>query len=196
MKLALFLTLLRVFISPLFLVVYLYHQELGISLIGMPYYLLGLLVICELTDIFDGFVARRCHGVTDLGKILDPMADSIVRSSMMLTFTQGVVKLPLLLVLVFIYRDSIISTLRTLCALKGVALAARQSGKIKAVLQAVVIFMIVLLIIPYSMGKLELETFRAVSFYSVLIAAIYTLCSGVEYLIINRDAIKQSWMKT
>ena len=182
-------------LGPVFIVFYLYYQSLDISLTVLPFILLGILVLCELTDIFDGYAARKSGEVTELGKILDPMADSIVRSSMLITFTQGIVNLPVILVLVFIYRDSMISTLRTVCALKGTALAARTSGKIKAVIQAIVIFLIVILMIPYSMGMISLKTLQSVSFYATLFAAIYTVSSGVEYLISNRLSIKNSWVK-
>ncbi len=182
-------------LGPVFIVFYLYYPILNLSLTVLPYILLGLLVLCELTDVFDGYAARKSGEVTELGKILDPMADSIVRSSMLITFTQGIVQLPVILVLVFIYRDSMISTLRTVCALKGTALAARTSGKIKAVIQAVVIFLIVILMIPYSMNLISLKLLQTVAFYSTLLAAIYTVGSGIEYLMSNRLSIKNSWVK-
>lgn len=195
MRLALFLTLFRLVISPLFLVVYLYYLPLGIPLVALPYVLLGLLVICELSDIFDGVVARRANEVTDLGKILDPIADSVVRVSFLLAFTQGIVKLPVMLVLVFVYRDGLISALRILCALRGQALAARTSGKLKAIIQAISIFAIVAMIIPYSQGHMSLATLQQISFYIVLIAAGYTVASGVEYLVANRQYIGKAWKK-
>ena len=154
--------------------------------------MLGLLVISEFSDIFDGFLARRRNQVTDLGKLLDPMADSITRISLFLTFTQGFVQLPLLIVLVFLYRDFFISTLRTLCALRGVALAARWSGKLKAIIQAVVAFLIVILMIPYTTGQLSLELFRQISIYAVSIAAIYTALSAIDYFYSNRVYIKKA----
>jgi CDP-diacylglycerol--glycerol-3-phosphate 3-phosphatidyltransferase len=166
---------------------------MGIPITVMPYVLLVLLLICELSDIFDGFFARRQKQVTELGKILDPMADSIVRVSVFLSFTQGIIKLPLLLVLVFVVRDSVISTLRTLCALRGTALAARMSGKLKAVLQAVAIFAILLLMIPYTLHYLSLDFIRSVSFWIVLVTATYTVASGIEYLWVYRGTIRQSW---
>src|SRR5579872_4097218 len=129
-------TLLRICISPLFPILYLEHDAFGIDLAAVPYVLMGLLLVAEFSDIFDGHLARSRNEVTDLGKVLDPMADSITHISLFLTFTQGFVALPLILVFVFLYRDLLISTLRTLCALRGVALAARFSGKMKAVLQA------------------------------------------------------------
>lgn len=192
MNIAHFFTLLRIFISPLFPVIYLEYQSLGISLIWLPYLLLGLLIICECSDLFDGFLARRRNQVTDLGKVLDPMADSVTHISLFLTFTQGVVQLPLLLVFVFLYRDLFISTLRTLCALRGVALAARFSGKVKAVTQATVAFIIILMMIPYSLGFLPLDILRQISLFLVAIAAFYTVISMGDYVVANRIYIKKA----
>jgi CDP-diacylglycerol--glycerol-3-phosphate 3-phosphatidyltransferase len=154
--------------------------------------MLALLIVSEFSDIFDGFLARRRNQVTDLGKVLDPMADSITHISLFLTFTQGFIQLPLLLVLVFLYRDFFISTLRTLCALRGVALAARWSGKVKAILQAVVAFLIVLLMIPYSTGKISLELFQQISLLAVSISAGYTALSAIDYFYSNRIYIKKA----
>ena len=196
MKLALFLTLLRLVLGPIFIVIYLYYQNLNISLTSLPYFLLSILIVCELTDILDGYVARKSGEVTELGKILDPMSDSIVRNSMFITFTQGLVKLPVLLVLLFIYRDSMISTLRTICALKGTTLSARASGKLKAVLQAIAIFLIVILMIPYSLNMISLESLQKISYYAVGLVAFYSVGSGIEYLLANKQAIKKSWVKS
>lgn len=168
-------------------------ESLGISLVQLPFILLFLLILCELSDIFDGVMARRSNQVTELGKILDPMADSVVRISILLSFTQSMVAVPLLLVFVFILRDAVISMLRTICALRGKALAARFSGKLKAVLQAVSIFLIVILMIPYSRGLISLETLQTASFWIVAITAVYTVGSGIEYIWVTRSYIRQAW---
>jgi len=178
--------------SPIFLLVYLYFKEMGIALAALPWILIGLLSLTELSDLFDGILARRRNQVTDLGKVLDPMADSIFRLSVLLTFTQGIIQLPLILVLVFFYRDSMIGTLRTICAMRGIALGARFSGKIKAGIQAACIFGIIIFMIPYSLGALSLETLQMISFYSVLTAAVYTVFSGLEYILANRAHIKRA----
>lgn len=172
--------------------VYLYHGSWGITLAYLPYCLLFLAILSELSDLFDGMLARRHNKVTELGKLLDPMADSIFRLSVLLAFTQGIVGIPVLLVSLFFYRDTIIGTLRTLCALRGIALAARMSGKIKAVIQAAVVFFILLMMVPYIMGCLDQETFKAMSFYGVLVAAVYTLYSGFEYIVANRSHIRKA----
>ncbi|MCH9627809.1 MAG: CDP-diacylglycerol--glycerol-3-phosphate 3-phosphatidyltransferase [Chlamydiales bacterium] len=168
---------------------YLEHELLGISLVVLPYLLLFLLIISELSDAFDGFLARKFHQVTDLGKLLDPMADSIYRISVFLTFTQPPVSLPLLIVFIFLYRDSVISTLRTICALRGFALAARATGKIKAIIQAGSAFLVVIMMIPYSLGAISHYTLRLTAGIAVSVAALYALYSGIEYIWANRDYV-------
>jgi len=192
-KLPLILTIGRIFISPIFLIFYLKYQHLGITLHALPFALIFLLGLSELSDFFDGYLARKFNVVTELGKILDPMADSITRLTILLTFTQGFIDLPLLLVFVFVYRDAMISTLRTVCALKGVTLAARTSGKIKAVLQALSIFLILILMIPYAWGALSLMQLQQISLVIISAAAFYTVYSGAEYIYTNRLYIKQAW---
>lgn len=191
MSRATYLTLLRVVLSPLFLFVYSQGQQIGIDEFLRPYVLLLLWGISELSDAFDGYLARRLDEVTDLGKILDPMADSMARITAFLTFTLDPIRLPLLLVLVFIYRDFLISTLRTVCALKGFALAARMSGKIKAVIQATVICLVIVLMIPHSMGALTTADLQMLALILTSIAAFYTLVSGVEYLYVHRRHVKR-----
>jgi len=194
-NIALMLTLGRILLSPVFLVVYLFHAQLGISMLMLPFILLGIVAIAELSDLFDGMAARKQNQVTELGKILDPLADSIFRLSVFLAFTQGIVQLPLWLVLFFFYRDSIISMLRTLCALRGFTLAARFSGKVKAVVQCCASIMILGLMIPQVLGIIPLTLFQDLSFYIASGAVVYTLFSGVEYLYANQSYIKKALVK-
>ncbi len=196
MSLPVYLTFIRVVMSPVFLILYLYAEAWGLSFEALPYALLAVLAVCELSDIFDGFLARRHNKVTDLGKVLDPMADSLFRLTVFLSFTQGVVQAPLILVLILFLRDSIVNSLRTLCAIRGRALGARLSGKIKAVIQAVVIFFILILMIPYSLGYVSEGSFQQMSCYAVAIAAVYTLISGIEYIWANRRFIRESLKKS
>ncbi|MFN0064619.1 MAG: CDP-alcohol phosphatidyltransferase family protein [Chlamydiales bacterium] len=189
MGVANYLSFIRIFISPIFMFLYIEHEFLGISIVLLPYVLLLLLGVSELSDALDGYFARKFHQVTDLGKLLDPMADSIYRISVFLTFTRPPVNVPLLLVFVFIYRDSVISTLRTICALRGFALAARSSGKIKAVIQAASAFVVLLLMIPYSLGFVSLNVLRITSISVVAIAAAFALIAGIEYIWVNRDYV-------
>lgn len=196
MSLPNWITFFRLFISPVFLLLYLEYEYLGITLKALPYILIFLLAISEFSDAFDGYVARKFNQVSDLGKILDPMADSIYRISIFLTFTQGLIQLPLVLVFVFIYRDTVINSLRTLCALRGFALAARKSGKLKAILQAMVAFFILILFAFYVQGKISIELLRSLSFWSTLVICVYTLFSGVDYIYANREFVKKILLKS
>ncbi|MFA6916243.1 MAG: CDP-diacylglycerol--glycerol-3-phosphate 3-phosphatidyltransferase [Parachlamydiales bacterium] len=186
MNLANYFTLLRLVISPIFLLVYLEPDWFGLNSQWLPYALLALLGISELSDFFDGFFARKFNQVTELGKILDPMADSISHISMFLAFTQDPIRLPIWTVFIFMYRDFVVSTLRTACALRGYTLAARISGKIKAGVQASAILIITLLLIPAASGEITQSTLQLFATVIVALAAIYTLYSGFDYVFANR----------
>ncbi len=186
-----YFTLFRVFVGPIFLVIYTWYQNLDISYQLLPLVLLAMIAVAEFTDIFDGYLARKYNQVTELGKILDPMADSIYRISLFLTFTLPPVSLPIWTIFIFLYRDSIISTLRTICAYRGMILAARISGKAKAIIQAIASISILILMIFESYGYLNNEQ---LTYYSTLIvggAATYTLLSGLDYLYANRNYIQK-----
>ena len=193
MRLALGLTLGRLAVGPIFLIIYMWYAAFAIPQIAMPFILIGLLIISELSDLFDGILARKWNQVTQLGKILDPMADSIVRMAIFFTFTEGLIQLPLLLVFVFLYREVMISTLRTVCALQGRALAARKSGKVKAIVQAIAAFAVVALIIPYALGAIDLQLLQQWSLLIVSFAAVYTVISGLEYTYVHWADIKKTW---
>lgn len=190
MSIANSLTLFRLFIGPIFLFVYTNHETFSIPITVLPYILLLLFTLSELSDALDGYFARRFNQVTALGKILDPMADSIYRISVFLTFTLPPVKLPMILIFIFLYRDSVISTLRTICAFKGLALGARPSGKLKAVIQAIAGLTIIIFLIPYSQGYMSEDVLHNSSTWVATLAAIYTLISGAEYIYTHRSFIK------
>lgn len=189
MSIANYFTFIRLIISPVFLVCYIGYEEIGLDKQFLPYFLLNLLLISELSDAFDGYLARKFNQVTDLGKILDPMADSIARITVFLAFTQPPVNLSVSLIFVFLYRDSVVSTLRTICALRGIALAARISGKIKAVIQGISAFLILALMILNTQGQVSSAQLQTISFWVVGIAALYTVFSGFDYIYANREHI-------
>ena len=93
-----------------------------------------LIAYSELTDMLDGYLARRDNCVTSLGKLLDPLSDSISR--FMYFFAFGYMGLfPLWLVVILFVRDIIVAYIRTYMSLMGIAMGARFSGKAKALVQ-------------------------------------------------------------
>ena len=93
-----------------------------------------LIAYSELTDMLDGYIARRDSCVTSLGKLLDPLSDSISR--FLYFFAFGYMGLfPLWLVVILFVRDIIVAYIRTYMSLMGIAMGARFSGKAKALVQ-------------------------------------------------------------
>jgi len=186
LTIATYLTFVRLIISPIFLVLYIWHDFFSISSATVPYFLIALLLLSELTDAFDGYLARKLNQVSDFGKILDPMADSISRIAFFLSFTQPPINLPIFFVFIFYGRDAIISMLRTLCALNGFALAAQQSGKFKAFLQFIATFSILILMWAYELKVISIDTLQQTSISLVSLVAIFVLYSAFDYLYTNR----------
>lgn len=186
------MTFLRIVLIPFFPILYLWGRALSIPDIVIPFILIFLLLVCQISDVLDGIFARKRNEVTDLGKVLDPMADSMLSLTILFSFTMPPLSLPILLVFVFLYREFVVSTLRTLCALKGFALAARKSGKIKTILQAVVFFFILILMVFYNFRMISLQALQKTSLFVVCIAAVYTVVSAIDYMIANKGYIKRS----
>ena len=93
-----------------------------------------LIAYSELTDMLDGYLARRDNCVTSLGKLLDPLSDSISRFIYFFAF--GYMGLfPIWLVIILFVRDIIVAYIRTYMSLMGIAMGARFSGKAKALVQ-------------------------------------------------------------
>jgi CDP-diacylglycerol--glycerol-3-phosphate 3-phosphatidyltransferase len=112
------------------------------------------LVLAEISDGVDGAVARRMGATSDVGKLLDPLADSIFRFFVFLGFFAAG-WIPLWMVTVFFVRDLVVAYLRVFAALQQVVLAARKSGKIKAVVQATAQIATVVFAIVECMGWSE-----------------------------------------
>lgn len=190
MSLPHYLTFFRLFVGPLFIIFYGFYPLFGIEKEWMPLILLVLIILAELSDLIDGYLARKLNQVTDLGKILDPLADSLTHFSVFAAFTLPPISLPMPLIVLFFYRDACIGALRTVCASKGFILAARNSGKLKAVIQGTVSIFLTALLIFYFHGVLSLSTLQELSFYLVSLAAFYTVVTALDYFLANQKFIK------
>jgi len=146
-------------------------------------------IVLELSDAFDGVVARARNQVTDFGKIFDPICDAISRQTIFLSFLL-VGAIPLWAFLVFLYRDSLVYLLRIMSAKDGTVLAASSSGKIKAITQAVATFLILILyyLQYFKVNIPELLSFP-LSYWIIAIPAVFTISSGFEYYKNNWNVI-------
>jgi CDP-diacylglycerol--glycerol-3-phosphate 3-phosphatidyltransferase len=125
------ITSVRLFLAPVFFVIYLLPPLAGSQPLTVSV-LWALFIISEITDLLDGKVARKRGEVGDFGKLFDPFADVLVRISYFLCFVLDGI-LPAALLLLVLYREFGILFLRILMMKKGVAMGARKGGKIKAV---------------------------------------------------------------
>ena len=109
-----------------------------------------LFVVAGVSDIWDGWLARRHGWITDLGKLLDPLADKLLLAATFIPFflisRQGPAwhvpiwgPLPLWVVLVIFGRELLITLFRSYAVRKGIVIAAGASGKRKAVYQSLFI---------------------------------------------------------
>jgi len=95
---------------------------------------LGLLALIELTDLFDGYLARRLGSVTEWGAMMDPYADSMARLIVYWSLAVAGLTLPVV-PLVMALRDVTVGYCRITLTRKGRSVAANISGKVKAIVQ-------------------------------------------------------------
>jgi CDP-diacylglycerol--glycerol-3-phosphate 3-phosphatidyltransferase len=174
------LTLIRIAMIPLFIAVF---------LSGCPNYefiCLALFIGASLTDLLDGYIARRDNLVTNFGKIIDPLADKLLVFSALILFVQ-VGRMPAWIVLILLARELAITSLRAVAASDGIALAAAKSGKLKTGVQ--IVGCCVLLISPISSLGFGGITMGFLANATMLAVAIY---SGTDYLYKNRTLLKNS----
>ena len=134
------LTLSRIALAPVFVWAFLQGHVDGHAA-WAQWTALAVAVSFELTDAFDGWVARARNEVSDFGKILDPLADGISRFTVFLCFLAAGYADVWSVAIVF-WRDAVVSMLRVVAAGQGVVVAARTWGKAKATVQAVAILSI------------------------------------------------------
>lgn len=150
-----------------------------------------VLAVTLLTDLFDGLVARARGEVTIFGKIMDPVADSTFFMTLLFglsacdRFGEWV---SLWIPILVLYREIAIQILRRYAALKGHAVPAKMSGKIKMFTQslAMAAFFLMTLLRDWTAGSpggalLSEETLRQTVFWVSLFAVVVNLLSLVEY---------------
>lgn len=154
------LTTIRMFMVPIYVILYYIGFE------GWNYWAIGVFIVASLTDILDGYIARKYHCVSDFGKLMDPMADKLlVLAALMVILDCG--RIEAWVALIIIAREFIISAYRLIAATKGVVIQAGWSGKIKTLTQDIG-SVVILLNAPYfiTAGKIILYISAALSVWS------------------------------
>lgn len=195
MNLANKLTMIRIFLVPIFLIF--------IAVKGIPYgSVIATLVfiIASLTDQLDGYIARSRNQITNFGKFMDPLADKLLVTAALISLVE-LHLIPAWAAVVIIAREFAVSGLRTLAASEGTVIAASWWGKIKTVTQ---IAAIILLLLKVNISSSKYLTnlvvnnnilngfFNYVPNFILIIAVIITIISGIDYFMKNKNAISMN----
>ena len=168
------LTMIRVALIPVYVLLW------YLPIPGQQYIALAVFIIASITDFIDGYVARHYNQVTDFGKFMDPLADKVLVLAAMICFcARGV--MPDWAVIIVILREFAVSGLRLVAVDNGRVVAAGWSGKVKTA-STMVCLCLMHLPIP-----------EVMNWIAVVVIAVTTLYSGVEYFIKNRDVL--NWSK-
>ncbi len=162
-----------------------------LSLIGEDTPRAGLLAavvftLAALTDLIDGWLARKMNVVSVLGKLLDPLADKlIVMASLVWMVPMG--RIPAWVVVLLLGRDIAVTGLRSVAASEGVVIAAGEEGKAKTALQMIGIICLIIgypYHLSYFYGAIDLGAVDMVHVGRMLVylSIIFSLASAAQYV--------------
>ena len=177
MNLANKITLIRVFMIPVFLFVYM-AKPFGVT----PSLWAALIIfsLAAITDAIDGYIARQQNLVSNFGRLMDPLADKLLVCAAFVAFVASG-SLPAWAVIILISREFYISGLRQLALTSGKVLAASGSAKFKTITQ---ITLVIYVLMPIQMFRFEWLVMVV-----LIIAVLASIFSAVEYTVKNKDVV-------
>src|SRR5216683_1602963 len=140
----------------------------------------ALFLVSSFTDTLDGQIARRRGMVSDLGKFLDPLADKLLVLSVLIVLVQEGLVAAWVVVVIF-SRELLITILRSVGASPGRVISAAPLGKTKTVTQMAAVALLILQR-PYP-GLIPIAAL------AVAVAVVFTIGSGIDYLVRFRHLI-------
>jgi len=139
--------------------------------------------VAAITDYFDGYLARRYGLVSNLGKVMDPVADKLLVSSSLIMMT-SLGWIPAWVVCIIIGRELAVTGLRNIIAENKQDVSASNLGKFKTAFQ---IAAIIPLLIHYTYLRVN---FHLIGMFFLWAALIYTLWSGIDYFVRFRNLLR------
>ncbi|HBI05045.1 MAG TPA: CDP-diacylglycerol--glycerol-3-phosphate 3-phosphatidyltransferase [Paenibacillaceae bacterium] len=186
------ITMARIFLVPvvmLFLLVrfdYLGSVEVsGVHITYSEIIATLVFIIAAVTDGLDGYIARSRKMVTNLGKFLDPLADKLLISAVLISLVE-LQRLDAWIVVVIISREFAVTGLRLVAAAEGIVIAASKLGKWKTVLQILAVTLLILQNLPFQSIGFPVDQIL------VWAMVIMTIVSGIEYFMKNKQVISMS----
>lgn len=191
------LTILRIILTPVFLLLFLSSD---------PFYIqisLAVFFIAALTDWYDGWLARKYNYISDWGKFWDPLADKILTSTAFLGFV-FVGLLPLWMVILIIVRDLVVTLLRVYAESRGYNFVTSYYAKWKTLLQMVFLYYLLLLYVGLNTKEIFIGNENLFQFFAnkdiiyvvMLVITVITVHSGVTYLMKNKHLIEKLFNET
>ena len=163
------ITILRIALIPLFLI---------LAYAGKPWLALAVYIVACLSDTLDGYIARHCNQVTNIGKFMDPLADKMLVLAAMIFFVEKGL-MPGWAVAVVLLREFAVSGLRMIAVEHQRVIAAAWSGKIKTTVTMI------------GLGvMLVFGDIAVLRWIIIALIVLTTLYSGAEYFIKNKDVFR------
>ncbi len=182
------LTILRVLMIPM-MIIFLYikplDKSIGFLSLSINQFIFAILfILAALTDMLDGYVARKYNQITTFGKFLDPIADKVlVLAAMLYLMILDPSRVPIWAVMIVIMREFMVTGIRLLAVDKGSVIAASPYGKFKTA--STMVALVILLFNDFGLTP----WIGNVVFY---IAILFTIISGIDYLLKNKHIVFES----
>ncbi|MFP4973841.1 CDP-diacylglycerol--glycerol-3-phosphate 3-phosphatidyltransferase [Paenibacillus sp. CN-4] len=142
-----------------------------------------IFLLAASTDGIDGYIARKYNLVTNLGKLLDPLADKLLVSAVLISLVE-LGRCDSWIAIVIISREFAVTGLRQIALLEGKVVAASKWGKVKTIIQIVAISLLLLNNFPFQFVGIPFDDI------AIWLAAIITIISGVDYFVKNKDLLQ------
>lgn len=151
--------------------------------VDIKYFIAGVLfILASITDFLDGHIARKYNLVTDFGKVMDAIADKVLVNSVLIILSSSGFIHPIIPVIV-ITRDIVVNSIKMVAGNNGRVIAAIKSGKIKTTCLMCGITLTLFYNLPFELWNIK------VSDVLLIVAAILSLISGVQYYSMNKDLL-------
>lgn len=141
-----------------------------------------IFTIAASTDALDGYIARSRKMISNLGKLLDPLADKLLIAAVLVSLVD-MGKLHAWIAIVIISREFAVTGLRQVALLDGTVMAASKWGKWKTAVQITAIIALLINNFPFYFIHFPFDEI------SVWLAAIITIYSGIDYFVKNKNVI-------
>ena len=165
------LTLARILLIPVFIILFVHptpDQSLAAAIV---------FAVAAVTDMLDGYIARRTGQVTKLGKLLDPIADKLLVLSALILL-MNVERVSALVVLLIVGRELAVTGIRAIAAGEGMIIPAETTGKYKMALQVVAIVLLIL----EGTGLAELGNLHLAGSATLYLSLVFGYISGGQYV--------------